>query len=106
LLSYDFTSLLPTVEASPVPGYSKSSKEVVKGKDSAPRETAESQTSIYAHDAWWYLLHGTVVSIGCNNIFGTDPPHAFGEGGNSVGYPGYTYDATGRFVYVRLTKKF
>ena len=26
--------------------------------------------------------------------------------GNSTGYPGFIYDATGRFVYVRLTKKF
>jgi outer membrane receptor protein involved in Fe transport len=44
--------------------------------------------------------------IECNNVFGQDPPKAFGEGGNGVAYPGFTYDATGRFVYTRLTKKF
>jgi iron complex outermembrane receptor protein len=104
-LSYDFTALLP-VENNPVPGYSKNDKEVTRGKDGAITETASAQTSNYPHDIWSHLLRGTVITLGCTNIFGTDPPHAFGEGGNSVGYPGFTYDATGRFVYVRLTKKF
>jgi outer membrane receptor protein involved in Fe transport len=53
-----------------------------------------------------HLLRGTIITIGCNNIFGQDPPKAWGEGGNAVGYPGFTYDATGRFVYARLTKRF
>ncbi len=105
-LSYDFTSLLPVVESNPVPGYSKSSKEVVPGKDGQPKETAAVQTANAGHDAWWYLLHGTTVTIGCNNVFGQDPPFANGEDGNASGYPGFTYDSTGRFVYVRLTKKF
>jgi outer membrane receptor protein involved in Fe transport len=52
------------------------------------------------------MLKGTVFTIGCNNIFDKDPPFASGFGGNSVGYPGFTYDSTGRFYYVRLTKKF
>jgi iron complex outermembrane receptor protein len=104
-LSYDFTYLLP-VETNPVPGYSKSSKEVVRDKDGSPKESAVSQTANAGHDAWWYLLHGTTITVGCNNIFGQDPPKAFGEGGNAVGYPAYTYDSTGRFVYFRLTKKF
>jgi outer membrane receptor protein involved in Fe transport len=44
--------------------------------------------------------------IECNNVFGQDPPKAWGEGGNWVGYPGFAYDGAGRFVYARLTKKF
>jgi iron complex outermembrane receptor protein len=104
--SYDFTALLPVVENNPVPGYSKEPKDVGRGKDGSPTETAAAQTSNYGHDVLWHLLHGTIVTIGCNNIFGQDPPKAFGEGGNGVGYPGFTYDSTGRFVYVRLTKKF
>lgn len=52
------------------------------------------------------LLDGTRITVGCTNVFDTDPPFASGQGGNAVGYPGYTYDATGRFVYIRLTKKF
>jgi outer membrane receptor protein involved in Fe transport len=79
---------------------------VVRGKDGQPTETAATQTANVGHDAWWYLLHDTTITIGCNNIFGQDPPFASGEGGNAVGYPGFTYDATGRFVYVRLTKRF
>jgi iron complex outermembrane recepter protein len=103
--SYDFTSLLP-VETNPVPGYSKGEKEVVRGKDGAPTETASAQTSNYGRTVMDHLLRGTVLTIGCNDVFGQDPPKAYGEGGNAVGYPGFTYDATGRFVYGRLTKKF
>jgi iron complex outermembrane recepter protein len=103
--SYDFTALLP-VEEQPVPGYSKGSKEVVRGKDGAPLETARAQTSNYGRSILDHLLRGTIITIGCNNVFGQDPPKAFGEGGNAVGYPGFTYDATGRFVYGRITKKF
>jgi outer membrane receptor protein involved in Fe transport len=104
-LSYDFTSLLP-VETNPVPGYSKGEKEVVRSKDGAPTETASAQTSNYGRSVLDHVLRGTIITIGCNDVFGQDPPKAFGEGGNAVGYPGFTYDATGRFVYGRLTKKF
>src|SRR5438309_3930077 len=104
-LSYDFTSLLP-VETNPVPGYSKGEKEVVGGKGGGPTETASAQTSNYGRSVLDHLLRGTIITIGCNDVFGQDPPKAYGEGGNAVGYPGFTYDATGRFVYGRLTKKF
>ena len=89
-----------------MPGYAKSPKDFVHGKDGAPLEKAVAQTSNYGRTVWDHLLRGTIITIGCNNIFGQDPPQAFGEGGNGVGYPGFTYDATGRFVYGRLTKKF
>ena len=104
-LSYDFTSLLP-VETNPVPGFSKGEKEVVGGKGGGPTETASAQTSNYGRSVLDHLLRGTILTIGCNDVFGQDPPKAYGEGGNAVGYPGFTYDATGRFVYGRLTKKF
>jgi outer membrane receptor protein involved in Fe transport len=92
----------PPVEAKPVAGYSKSGKDVTTSKDG---KTVES-TSAYEMPCWKSLLNNTTFTIGCNNVFGQDPPFASGEAGNSVGYPGYTYDATGRFVYLRLTKKF
>jgi outer membrane receptor protein involved in Fe transport len=104
--SYDFTGLIP-VEQKPVPGYSKDSKTLARDKDGSVAESATSQTLNSGVPAWQKLLFdGTTLSIGCNNVFGQDPPKAFGEGGNGVGYPGFTYDATGRFVYARLTKKF
>jgi iron complex outermembrane receptor protein len=103
--SYDFTSLLP-VETNPVPGYSKGEKEVLRGKDGAPRETASAQTSNYGRSVLDRLLRGTIITIGCNNVFDHDPPQAFGEDGNGQNYPGFTYNSTGRFVYARLTKKF
>jgi iron complex outermembrane receptor protein len=64
---------------------------------------AQSESSL---STWQRLLNGLRFTVGCNNVFDRDPPLAFGQGGNAVGYPGFTYDATGRFVYVRVTKKF
>ncbi len=102
--SYDFGALVPQVEEHPVPGYSSDGKSLAPGKDgSIPSPVAESN---YGFFTWQRLLQGTTLTLGCNNVFGQDPPDAFGQGGNAVGYPGFTYDATGRFVYVRLTKKF
>ena len=89
--SYDFSAL---VTKSSSPSYSKDPK--------APVSTADSgQMSFCDH-----LLNGTIITVGCNNIFDKDPPFSSGQGGNAVAYPGFTYDPTGRFVYVRLTKKF
>lgn len=96
--SYDFTALVP-VEEKPVAGYSKDAK-------GNANTAASNQTTEYSSTVWARLLKGTVITVGCTNVFDDDPPFASGEGGNAVGYPGSTYDATGRFVYVRLTKKF
>ena len=52
---------------------------------------------------WRKLLSGVTVTLGCNNVFGQDPPDAFNTATN---YADFTYDPTGRFVYVRLTKVF
>lgn len=103
--SYDLTGLIP-VETAPVPGYSKDPKAIVRGKDGKATETAREQTASFGISPWQQLLKGTIITIGCNDVFGQDPPHAFGEGGNAVSYPGFTYDNVGRFVYAKLTKKF
>jgi iron complex outermembrane recepter protein len=84
-------------ESQPVSNYSKD------GKNS---EKISSLSSSSGLSGWQRALNGLRITVGCNNVFDRDPPQAFGEGGNSVGYPGFTYDATGRFVYVRVTKKF
>lgn len=103
--SYDFT-FVPPVESQPIPGYSKDSKDVTMGKDGRPAESAAAQTASYGLPIWKRVLNGTTITVGCDNIFGQDPPKAYGFGGNSVGYPDFIYDATGRFVFVQLTKKF
>ncbi len=104
--SYDF-SFVPPVEPNPVAGYSKDTKEVVRGKDGKAVESASSQTSNYSLPVWQRVLNNTSITVGCNNVFGQDPPKAFGNGfSNSNGFPGFIYDVTGRFVYVSLTKKF
>lgn len=90
-LSYDFSALVKKTETS-----AAYSKDVKAGPTSAAAEMS----------FWDHMLNGTVFTVGCNNLFDKDPPFASGQGGNSVGYPGFTYDATGRFYYMRLTKKF
>jgi outer membrane receptor protein involved in Fe transport len=104
-LSYDFTFVAP-VENQPVAGYSKDAKDMERGKDGKTMESATTQTANYGLPVWQRVLNGTTITIGCDNIFGQDPPAAYGFGGNSTKYPGFLYDATGRFVYVQLTKKF
>lgn len=51
---------------------------------------------------WKRWLHDTTITIGCNNVFGQDPPDA----DTSTNYADFLYDSTGRFLYVSLTKKF
>ena len=99
--SYDFTALIPVVETKPVAGYSKEPSKDSKSVAAAENASAELNNSIAAR-----LLRGTVITVGVNNAFDEDPPRALGEGGNAVGYPGFTYDAMNRFWYFRLTKKF
>src|SRR5207237_1956038 len=97
LLASGLTVLRP-VQTAPVPGYSKDAKAVARGKDGKATETAAEQTSDFGLSPWQRLLKGTIITIGCNDVFNTQPPKAFGEGGNGSGYPGFTYDATTRFV--------
>lgn len=104
--SYDFSGLVP-VESKPVPGYSKDSKDIARGKDGSFKETAPAQTANYGVSAWRrFLFDGTIITVGVNNVFDQDPPAASGEKGNGQNYPGFTYDSTNRFWYARLTKKF
>ena len=52
------------------------------------------------------MLNNTRITVGVNNIFGQRPPTSFGfEAGNSVKYPGFSYDNIGRFVYVELKEE-
>lgn len=100
--SYDFTFVAP-VESAPVAGYSKDGKEMVRGKDGKAVETTTTAGTL---PIWKQVLNNTTITVGCNNVFGTDPPATFGGFGNAVGYPDFIYDSIGRFVYVSLTKKF
>ncbi|MGZ4985143.1 MAG: TonB-dependent receptor plug domain-containing protein [Chthoniobacterales bacterium] len=93
--SYDFSALVHRNTAVAGKDYSKGSN---KGGPTALETTEMS--------IWDHLLYGTTFTVGVINLFDNDPPFASGQGGNAVGYPGFTYDATGRFYYVRLTKKF
>src|SRR5438105_3086128 len=105
--TYDFTGLIK-VENNPVPGYSKDAKEVARAKDGSFKETAAAQTANYGGVSDWrrILVDGTSITVGCNNITDRDPPFASAEDGSGQNYPGFTYDATNRFWYARLTKKF
>lgn len=90
------------VEPQPVAGYSKSAKEVMTGKDGKPESTAA-----YSMPCWKTILNNSSITIGCNDIFGQDPPKTFGLFAQSqFNYPGGTYDNMGRFWYLQLKKKF
>jgi iron complex outermembrane receptor protein len=103
--SYNLAFTAP-VESQPVAGYSKDAKEVVRGKDGKAVETG--QTANYSMPCWKNILNNTTITIGCDNIFGEDPPEQFGinAASNANDFPGAIYDNVGRFVYVELTKKF
>jgi iron complex outermembrane recepter protein len=99
-LSYSLI-FTPPVEAAPVPGYSKGGKEVVGKEKEAPPTVA------YSMPCWKTILNNSTVTVGVQDVFGQDPPHSFSYVlSNSIGYPGGLYDNLGRFVYVRLIKKF
>ena len=91
--SYDFGTLVSTTSET-VPSSSKDDKASV---------TTSASSKLGFFD---YFLKGTTLTVGCINLFDKDPPFASGQGGNAVCYPGFTYDSTGRFYYIRLTKKF
>ena len=65
-------------------------------------ETAATQTITHALPEWKHLLNETTIKLGCNNVFGHDPPDAAAI----ANYADFLYDSTGRFVYVSLTEKF
>ena len=71
------------------------------GKDA--KSVANETTTRYGLFSWKQLLNGTTIAIGCNNVFGQDPPRARNTFNH---YPDFLYDPTGRFVYASLTKKF
>jgi hypothetical protein len=103
-LSYSLI-FTPPVEAAPVPGYSKGGKEVITSKEGKEKEVP--LAAVYSMPCWKNILNNSTLTVGVNNIFGEDPPPSIGfELGNSTGYPGSSYDNLGRFVYVRLIKKF
>lgn len=49
---------------------------------------------------WRYLLYGTSLTVGINNLFDHDPPRS------NDNFPRFIYDTTGRFVYVSLKRVF
>ena len=92
----------PPVEPQPVAGYSKDVRGVA-GKDGRAVET----TAAYSMPCWKTILNNSTITVGCNNMFGQDPPESPGQFHSStLNYPGFTYDNLGRFWYVQFRKKF
>jgi outer membrane receptor protein involved in Fe transport len=93
--SYTF-HFAPPIEGQPVAGYSKDAKSV------SAKDTTTIQTVNYSLPLWKQLVNDTTIKLGCNNVFGHDPPDA----ASNANYADFLYDSTGRFVYANLTKKF
>ena len=94
--SYRF--LVPSAPQA-VAGYAKDGGKSSSGKEHPPNGNAAAQM---ANCAWQRLLNDTTITLGCNNVFGHDPPTAAG----GENYADFIYDSTGRFVYLSLTKRF
>ena len=97
--SYSF-HFVPPVESNPVAGYSKSVEKVSSTADRTP--SSGLQPASLALPCWKQILDNTTITLGCNDVFGQDPPHADAL----ANYADFLYDSTGRFVYLSLTKKF
>lgn len=97
--SYNFIFVAP-VESNPVAGFSKNVQDVSTAPDNKP--TSALQPVNHALPMWKQILNNATVTLGCNDVFGQDPPHAAAI----ANYADFLYDSTGRFVYVSLTKKF
>jgi hypothetical protein len=55
---------------------------------------------------WKKIVNNATVTVGCNNVFGEDPPQEFGyQFSNGIGYPSFAYDNVGRFWYVRTDQE-
>jgi iron complex outermembrane recepter protein len=80
-----------------VAGYAKDKSS--SGKEREPEGIAAAQM---ANRPWQRLLNDTTITLGCNNVFGHDPPTAAA----TANYADFIYDSTGRFVYVSLQKRF
>ncbi len=96
--SYDFHFVAPA-QSNPVAGYSKNTFETSSTHNES---TSAVQMANFALPIWKQLLKGTTISLGCNNVFGHDPPDASA----AANYADFLYDSTGRFVYIDVTKKF
>jgi iron complex outermembrane recepter protein len=91
-----YTFLVPTAPEA-IAGYAKDKSS--SGKERQPEGIAAAQM---ANCPWQRLLNDTTITLGCNNVFGHDPPTAAA----TANYADFLYDSTGRFVYVSVTKRF
>ncbi len=76
---------------------------MTRAKDGSVTESASAQTANASLPCWRNLVNNTKLTVGCNNVFGQDPPQAYVTGD---AYPQFLYDPVGRFVYASLKKKF
>jgi iron complex outermembrane receptor protein len=66
-------------------------------------DTQVNYSAFKGADRWYGDMK---ITVGVRNVLDEDPPFVSGWGGNTNGYPGFLYNAEGRFYYTSLTKKF
>ncbi len=66
----------------------------------------DAQVSYNFRDRFGDWLKDTKVTIGGRNVLDHTPPFAYGQAGNSTGYPSFLYSAEGQFFYASLSRKF
>jgi hypothetical protein len=93
-----YTFLVPSAPQT-VAGYDKDGGKSSSEKEPQPDGSAAAQM---ANCTWLRLFNDTTITLGCNDVFGYDPPTS----GGAQNYPDFIYDSTGRFVYLSLRKRF
>lgn len=65
----------------------------------------DAQVSYNFRDTMGDWLKDTKITVGGRNVLDHTPPFAYGQAGNSTGYPSFLYSSEGQFVYVSLSRK-
>jgi iron complex outermembrane receptor protein len=74
------------------------------GNGKATKEVVSSAGPVSKPSPWAYLLGGTTIQVGVNNIFDKQPP--FSANALNDGYDTSLYNNEGRFYYVSISKNF
>ena len=53
---------------------------------------------------WWSWFTDATYTLGIENLFDQDPPAAFADYQNSIGYPGFLYEPDGLRYYLSIRK--
>ena len=102
IASYTFN--LPPPALALVPGSAKDGGKNIRAKDGKEKNVMPISTAEYQPCGWRAWLNNTILTLGMQNVFDTDPPFVAGSFEN--GYDESLTTIKGRFWYLQLKKRF